>query len=142
MTRARGSPQNEGRPARLVPSPSGNNGWGAHTPLAGYAAGGGTTTDSTHLLSGNRLPVPRRFLTTAEVADYLKCSRSHVHALIAAGTLPAWKPSPRKTLIPIGALERIEDAVLAGVSDAALERALAARHGTTATKGVRKGGAE
>ena len=80
---------------------------------------------------------PRRFLTTAEVAEHLKCSRSHVHAPIAAGVLPAWKPSPRKTLIPIGALDRIEDAVLAGVSDAALERAFAARHGTRTGKGAR-----
>ncbi len=80
---------------------------------------------------------PRRFLTTAEVAQHLKCSRSHVHALIAAGVLPAWKPSPRKTLIPIGALERIEDAVLAGVSDAALERAFAGRRGGRTERGMR-----
>ena len=80
---------------------------------------------------------PRRFLTTAEVAARLQCSRSHVHALIAAGVLPAWKPSPRKTLIPISALDRIEDAVLAEVSDEALERAYAARLRAGKPKGVR-----
>ena len=80
---------------------------------------------------------PRRFLTTAEVAEHLQCSNSHVHALIAAGVLPAWKPSPRKTLIPIGALDRIEDAILAGVSDEALERAAAARLRAGRAEGVR-----
>ena len=75
-------------------------------------------------------PPGQRFLTTAQAAAQLQCSRSHVHVLIDQGVLPAWKVSPRKTLIPVGALARIEDALLAGVSDAALARAVAVRSAT------------
>src|SRR3712207_8131784 len=48
-------------------------------------------------------PSDQRFLTPSQAAAQLHCSRSHVHVLIQQGVLPAWKVSPRKTLIPVGA---------------------------------------
>jgi excisionase family DNA binding protein len=59
-------------------------------------------------------PGARRFLTVKQTAEHLQSTPLYVRDLIARGVLPALKLSARKTLIPVEALDRIEDAAFAG----------------------------